>query len=74
MKHKKLSFSQIFRNDISSDAVIPRKTVCIGCVQISPKVKLGKGVLFGGIDITNYQKSNFQVEKNKGILVITGIF
>ena len=70
---QKLNFYQIFR--INSDgSVEPIRIVRIGGVQMGPGVKFGRGVLFGGIDITQYIGRDFQVEESSGILIITGIY
>lgn len=68
-----LSFYQIFKIN-SDESIEPLRTVRIGGVQLGPGVKFGRGVLFGGIDLSQYVGRNFAVEDENGVIVITGIY
>lgn len=69
----RINFFQIFR--LNTDGSIePLRLVRIGGVQMSPGVRFGRGVSFGGIDLFFYIGRDFQTEEQNGVLIITGIF
>ncbi|OGT07473.1 MAG: hypothetical protein A2X78_03210 [Gammaproteobacteria bacterium GWE2_37_16] len=70
---QRINFYQIFR--INADGSIePLRIVRIGGVQMAPGVKFGRGVSFGGIDLSQFIGRDFSVEDQQGVLVIKGIF
>jgi len=70
---KRINFYQIFK--INTDRSIePIRTVRIGGVQLSPGVRFGGGVSFGGVDLSQYVGKDFLIEEKDGILIIVGIF
>lgn len=70
---QKINFYQIFK--INPDGSIePLRLVRIGGVQMGPGVRFGKGVSFGGIDLSQFIGRDFAVEDQSGVYVITGIY
>ena len=68
-----VNFYSIFK--VNSDGSIePIRPVRIGGAQLGPGVRFGKGVLFGGVDISQYVGRNFSVEEVNGVYVVVGIF
>lgn len=68
-----INFYQIFK--INPDGSIePLRVVRIGGVQIAPGVRFGRGVSFGGIDLSNYIGRNFSAREENNVLILTGIF
>lgn len=69
----RVNFFQVFR--LNQDGSIePIRTVRIGGAQFGPGVRFGRGVSFGGIDLSQYLGRDLQAEEQEGILIITGIF
>ena len=67
------SFNTIFRlNDDGS--IEPLRPVRIGGVQMGPGVKLGRGVLLGGINLHDFIGRDFQTNQDSGTLVINAIY
>lgn len=70
---QRINFYQIFR--VNADGSIePLRIIRIGGVQMGPGVKFGKGVSFGGIDLSLFIGRDFSTEDQQGILVIKGIY
>ncbi|MDO8637980.1 MAG: hypothetical protein Q7R43_00250 [Candidatus Daviesbacteria bacterium] len=70
---QRINFYQIFK--INPDGSIePLRLVRIGGVQMGPGVRFGKGVSFGGIDLSQFIGRDFEVEDQSGVYVIKGIF
>ena len=70
---KKENFYSIFK--INDDGSIePIRIVRIGGVQMSPGVRFGRGVSFGGINLFDYIGRDFEVEEENGLLIIRGIY
>ena len=70
---RRLNFYQIFK--VNTDGSIePLQLVRIGGVQMGPGVRFGRGVSFGGINLSQYSGRDFQVEDQSGVLIILGIF
>ena len=67
------NFFEIFKVNIDG-SIEPLRLVKIGGVQMGPGVRFGKGVSFSGIDLSQYVGSDFSVEEQNDVLVITGIF
>lgn len=69
----RINFYQIFK--VNPDGSIePIRVVRIGGVQMGPGVRFGRGVSFGGLDLSQYIGRDFQVEEQSGILIIVGIY
>ncbi len=67
------NFNLIFR--INDDGSIePLQPVRIGGVQMGPGVRFGRGVMFGGIDLSQYIGREFQTINENGVLVINGVY
>ena len=70
---QRINFYQIFK--INPDGSIePLRSIRIGGVQMGPGVRFGRGVSFGGIDLSNFIGHDFSAREENGILVLTGIF
>ena len=70
---ERINFYQIFK--VNTDGSIePLRLVRIGGVQMSPGVRFGGGVSFGGIDLSQHVGKDFLAEEKNGILIIVGIF
>ncbi len=68
----RMRFDELFNN--SNGVVTPKVTVQINGVTMSPGVSFGGGVLFGGVDLTQYIGKDFDVELQSGVYVIKGIY
>lgn len=70
---QRFNFFQIFK--VNSDGSIePIRVVRVGGVQMGPGVRLGRGVSFGGVDLSQFVGRDFKVEEQNGILIIIGIY
>ncbi len=73
MPQTTVNFYSIFK--VNPDGSIePIRPVRIGGAQLAPGVRLGGGVSFSGVDLSQQIGKNFLVEETNGILVIIGIF
>ena len=57
-----VSFWEIFRRN-SDGSIEPTRIVKIGGVQMGPGVRLGSGVKFGGVDLTQHTNRNLRVQE-----------
>jgi hypothetical protein len=62
----------LFNNN--NGVVTPKVNVNINGVTMSPGVSFGGGVLFGGVELTQYIGKDFDVELQNGVYVIKGIY
>jgi hypothetical protein len=70
---QRINFYQIFR--VNTDGSIePLRVVRIGGVQMGPGVRFGRGVLFGGIDLSNFIGRDFSAREENGALTLLGVF
>lgn len=70
---QRINFNQIFK--VNTDGSIePIRTVRIGGVQLSPSVRFGGGVSFGGVNLSQHVGKDLLVEEQSGVIVIKGIF
>jgi hypothetical protein len=69
----RIKFNSVFLKDNGGN-IEPVRTVRIGGVQMSPGVKFGRGVSFGGVNLFDYIGRDFRTEEQNGILIITGIY
>ena len=67
------NFNSIFQLN-NDGSISPLQIIRIGGVQIGPGVKLGRGVLFGGIDLYNFIGREFETNQENEVLVINGIY
>ena len=73
MPQIRMNFYSIFK--LNPDGSIePIRPVRIGGVQMSPGVRFGGGVLFGGVNLSQYVGRDFAVEDSEGIITIVGIY
>lgn len=70
---QRINFFQIFRIN-PEGSIEPNMRVRIGGVQFGPGVKIGRGVLFGNIDLFQFVGRDFEVQDINGVLNITGIY
>jgi len=70
---QRINFYQIFRVN-ADDSIEPLRVIRIGGVQMGPGVKFGRGVSFGGVDLSQYIGRDFAVDDQSGVLVIKGIY
>jgi hypothetical protein len=69
----RINFNLLFRlNDEGS--IEPLHNIRIGGVQMGPGVKVGRGVLFGGIDLFNFVGRDFQTRQESGVTIIDGVY
>ena len=69
----RVHFWDVFK--INSDGSLePIRRISVGSVQLGPGVKFGKGVLLGGIDLTQYVGRDIEVEDQSGIYNLKGIY
>jgi len=69
----RLTFNSIFITN-SDGSFEPRQRVRIGGVTIGPGARFGSGVTFAGLDLSQYQGRDFEVQIDNDIFVITGIY
>jgi hypothetical protein len=68
----RMRFDELFNNN--NGVVTPKVNVNINGVTMSPGVSFGGGVLFGGVELTQYIGKDFDVELQNGVYVIKGIY
>lgn len=68
----KKHFSELFTNQ--NGMVSPKVTVHINGITMSPGVSFGGGVLFGGVDLTQFIGKYLEVELQDGAYVIKGVY
>jgi hypothetical protein len=73
MQPIRVNFFSIFRQH-SDGTLEPLRVVRIGGVQLSPGVRFGQGVNFGGINLFNFIGRDFQAEDYGAYIVLIGIF
>ena len=69
----KVLFSIVF-NKNSDGSLEPRQRIRVGGVTLGPGTKFQSGVSFGGIDFTQFEGHNLEVQQDGDVLVITGIY
>lgn len=69
----RFTFSSIFSTN-PDGSFSPRQTIRIGGITLGPGVSFKPGVVFAGIDFTQYIGKDFEVQIDNGITVITGIY
>jgi len=71
---QRVNFFNLFK--INQDGSIePLRLIRIGGIQFGPGVRFGKGVLFAGIDLSQYIGRDFQVQIDQSeIVTIMGIY
>ncbi len=52
----------------------PRQRIRIGGVEFGPGVRFTQGVQFAGIDLTLFVGHDFEIDVDKGVIVIKGIY
>lgn len=70
---EKINFYKIFKVNVDG-SIEPLRLVKIGGVQMSPGVRFGKGMLFSGIDLSQFIGRDFLVEEISSVLLIKGIY
>ena len=66
------SYSELFT--INNGMVMPKVSVEINGVIMGPGVAFGKGVSFGGVDLTSLIGKDLEVELKDGITRILGYY
>lgn len=69
MKYK---FSELFEE--SNGTLIPKKTIKLKSVILSPSITFRRGVSFGGIDMFEFKGMDIEAEDVAGTLVIKGFY
>ncbi len=72
-KEQRLNFFTIFRQH-EDGSIEPIRSVRIGGVQMSPGVRFGQGVSFGGINLFDFIGKDFSAVEESGVLILTGIY
>lgn len=67
-----VSFWEIFRRN-TDGSIEPTRIVRIGGIKMGPGVRLGSGVKFGGIDLTQHTDSNLRIQEQTDSTSILGI-
>lgn len=66
-------FTELFT--IDNGIINPKVTVQINGITLSPGVSFGRGITFGGIDLSQLTDDYLEVEKDfLGIIIIKGQF
>lgn len=69
----RLPFTSIFK--INPDGSIePLIRIRVGGVTLGPGTQLSKGLLVGGIDLTQFTSRELETQAMDGIIVITAIY
>ena len=68
----KMHFNELFV--IQNGMISPRFNININGVIMSPGVSFGKGVSMGGVDLSHYSGSYFNVEIQNGIYIILCVY
>ena len=69
----RVPFSSIFKKN-SDGSFEPNGITRIGGVEFGSGVKFTKGVIIAGIDFTNYEGKDFEVEMDNNSTIIRGIY
>lgn len=69
----KVTFDSLFLRN-SDGSFSPRQIIRVGGVTMSPAVRFGTGISFGGIDFTQYIGRNFEIQIDNATMVVTGIY
>lgn len=69
----RLTFDTIFLKN-TDGSFSPRQIIRIGGVTLGPSVRFARGVAFAGIDFTQYEGRDFEIQIDNGTMVITGIY
>ena len=69
----KVNFDTIFIK-LPEGRIEPRQRIRVGGVTFGPGVSFSKGVILGGVDFTQFIDRDFEVETDKDVLVIKGIY
>lgn len=68
-----MPFTSIFI-DHGGNTIEPIQRIRVAGVTLSPGVRINRGTIIGGVDLTQFIGRDFEVETQKDILVITGIY
>ncbi|MDE6078964.1 MAG: hypothetical protein K2G35_02755 [Duncaniella sp.] len=68
----KKRYSELF--SIENGAVTPKVPIHINGITMGPGVSFGRGVLFGGVDLTALIGKDLEVEIQNGVYIITGYY
>ena len=69
----RMSFYQLF-SVVPGGGVSPRVPVHINGVTMGPGVTFGPGVYFGGVELASLEGKDFEVEIQKGVHIVKGVF
>lgn len=67
-----MHFNELFT--VQNGMVTPKVTIHINGVTMGPGVSFGNGVLFGGIDLTQFIGKYFDVDIQNGVHIIRGVY
>lgn len=69
-----MTFDSIFETRLADRTLTPRQRIRVGGIELGPGVTLARGVAFGGIDFNQFIGHDLEVEADRDILVIKGIY
>ena len=69
----RVPFTTIFRKN-PDGSIEPVQQVRIGGVLLTPGVILRKGQIIAGLDLTQYESNEFQIDIKDNVMVINGIY
>ena len=70
---QRMNFYSLFR--LNPDGSIePLRLIRMGGVQFGPGVRFGRGVMFSGVDLTQFIGRDFEVEMQDNLVIIVGIY
>lgn len=69
----RVTFDSLFKL-ISAGIYEPRQKIRIAGVVIGPGVQFTKGVTFGGVDLTLFQKNDFEIDVDEDTLILKSIY
>ena len=68
----KVPFNSVFEE--KAGKLTPKQRIRVGGVILGPGVSFGKGVSFGGINFLDYIGHDLEIETDKDIIIIKGIY
>lgn len=69
----RVQFNQVFHQN-PDESLSPLRQIRVGGVSFGPGVTFGSGVAFGGVNFSQYQGHDLEIEEREGIIIIKGIY
>ena len=69
----RVNFDSVFEEN-TDGSFSPKQRIRVGGVILSPGVSFREGVIFGGVNFSKYKGHDLEIETDKDIIVIKGIY